>query len=174
MCTYSYICIYVYLYIHILHPCAPSLICPCHNAVCESTRRFLLLFFLLQYKRHTDTQTHRHTNTQTHKHTVTQTHRHTDTQTHTSTPTHSLTHTHMYVFYMYHVETAAAKANSGYLIHSRSLSANALHRLREDLQDKASYATHCNTLQHTATHCNTLQHYSIRHPTDLCHPVSES
>ena len=44
------------------------------------------------------------------------------------------------------------------------------------------YATHCNTLQHTATHCNTLQHaathcngggvtyaFAISHMNESCH-----
>jgi len=31
------------------------------------------------------------------------------------------------------------------------------------------YATHCNTLQHTATHCNTLQHTATHYNTHISH-----
>ena len=34
------------------------------------------------------------------------------------------------------------------------------------IQLDGQYATHCNTLQHTATHCNTLQHTATHCPLD--------
>jgi len=73
---------------------------------------------------------------------------HCNTLLHTATHCYTLQHTHILTIYI-HIQWCPSRPST--------------HPISLLLCDyRCCFATHCNTLLHTATHCNTLQHAATR------------
>jgi len=73
------------------------------------------------------------------------------------------------------LHTATPRRHLGWATHCNTLQHTATHcnALQHATTHCNTLASHCNTLQHTATHCNTLQH-TATHCNTLKHPEGVS